>query len=174
MIGRVKFIKTDPAVVRDEATKKELTSASSPARFLPASQKSRLSCRRLVLLACCAPIAAARTVARHFRVGVRVPLPLRSARHARWAAGVGAVLAGIALLAPAPAQAQTTVWSATLTVDRIFDVGNYYFGCGKHQKLGGNQAASCSAFPAVSSFFSPGYHCSNFPLSVPSSARVRV
>lgn len=45
---------------------------------------------------------------------------------------------------------------------------------GMHQKLGGNQAASCSALPAVSSFFSPGYHCSNFSRSAPSRARVRV
>lgn len=34
---------------------------------------------------------------------------------------------------------------------------------GEHQKVGGNQAASCSAFPAVSSFFSPGYHCWGVP-----------
>ena len=43
----------------------------------------------------------------------------------------------------------------------------------EYQKLGGNQAASCSSLPAPSPVFSPGYHCSNFPLSVPSRACVR-
>ena len=43
----------------------------------------------------------------------------------------------------------------------------------KYQKLGGNQAASCSSLPVSSPVFSPGHHCSNFPLSVPSRARVR-
>ena len=41
-------------------------------------------------------------------------------------------------------------------------------------KRGSNEAASCSALAAVSPFFSPGCHCSNFSLSVTSRARVRV
>ena len=46
-------------------------------------------------------------------------------------------------------------------------------GLGECQKVWGNQAASCSASTDLSPAFSPGYHCSNFPRSVPSRVRVR-
>ena len=48
---------------------------------------------------------------------------------------------------------------------------SWFFG--EYQKPGANQAASCSSLPASSRVFSPGYHCSNFFLSVPSRARVQ-
>ena len=44
---------------------------------------------------------------------------------------------------------------------------------GKHKKVWGNQAAHGSASTRMSPVLSPGYHCSNFPLSVPSRVRVR-
>ena len=47
------------------------------------------------------------------------------------------------------------------------------FLLGKHQKVWGNQAARGSVSPELSPAFSPGYHCSNFPLSVSSRVRVR-
>ena len=51
----------------------------------------------------------------------------------------------------------------------LYDLG----GLRECQKVWGNQAASCSASTDLSPAFSPGYHCSNFPRSVPSRVRVR-
>ena len=53
-------------------------------------------------------------------------------------------------------------------------VQNGLLGMGSIKKCGANQAASGSASADLPAFFSPGYHCSNFSLSVPSRVRVRV
>ena len=47
----------------------------------------------------------------------RIPLPLHIGRCTRWVLGAFPLLASVALLHPAPAEAQTNIWSATLTVD---------------------------------------------------------
>ena len=50
----------------------------------------------------------------------------RALRRSRWTLGLLALLVCLALLPSAPAEAQTTVWSATLTVDKSGTVFGWY------------------------------------------------